>query len=67
MTIEQFDNHSWKKGCKVVYKGKEYEVIEVYFNTRKILTTSGYLNCSEIKIAKPELKTDGKFLDGDAC
>jgi len=35
MTQSEFENHAWKKGCKVMYR--------------------------------EELKTEGKFLDGDGC
>lgn len=69
MTTEQFDNHNWKKGCKVVYKDYVIlDVIAVDFEDRVVTFREGGVGfCEEIEIVKQDLKTEGKFLDGDAC
>jgi hypothetical protein len=42
MTAEQFDSHAWRKGDKVIYNDKEYDVIGVDFNDKDIYIRHSY-------------------------
>lgn len=62
MTKEQFDATEWRKGMKVIYRGKEYEVLGVDFTSREVCLYNDFVclyndfewaMCEPITLIKP--------------